>query len=81
MHSFLIVYVMRWEIGIRKAFLLHTQAKWLSQGKVPQQLIELQSELVVVFMGHHLYFRKKMPDRQIMDIKTWVFGKHCLKNE
>lgn len=73
---------MKWDVGIHKAFLLHTQVRRLFQGKVLVQLIELQAERVVVFMQHHLSLRKKkMPDRQIVDTQTWVFGKQCLKNE
>lgn len=67
---------MKWDVGIHKAFLLHTQVRRLFQGKVLVQLIELQAERVVVFMQHHLSLRKK----KCLTDKLWILRLGYLAN-
>lgn len=64
-----------WQMGsMLKALLLHTKVQWLSQGRVPEQLSELQVELAVFFLKHKFHLKEWMKD------KLWLFKLGYLKD-
>lgn len=64
-----------WQMGsMLKALLLHTKVQWLSQGRVPEQLFELQAELAVFFLKHKFHLKEGIRD------KLWLFKLGYLKD-
>lgn len=51
----------------------------MSEGRVPEQLFELQAELAVFFLKHKFHLKEGMRDK--LAIQSWIFKRYFLKNE